>query len=355
MTNAPTAVDPDLISTVTQFFSQKSDHETVARAEAAGLLDDLWSATEDLGLPLVGIDENRGGSGGSLFDTLAVLQSAAAYAVPLPLAETYLAGWLLAGAGIDVPAGPLTIVPPGAAGGLSLKGDRIVGSARGVPWARHAGTIVALVDGPDGATVVAFGSAEAEIEQHSDLAGQPLDALTVDAAVSARAPSLASLDDLFLRGALVRSAQIAGGLESISELTRSYVNERVQFGRPVGKFQAVQQHVVILAQRAVMTTLSVTRAAQALSVGDGSFEICSLKLVANQNAIEAVRSAHQAHGAIGMTQEYRLQQLTRRLNSWLLDFGTEKELAPRLGAVAADAESFAAVVTATDGTVSVAP
>lgn len=350
-TTASPSVDTDLVAMVAQFFERKSNHETVARAEQAGRLDELWTATEGLGLPLVGIDEEHGGSGGTLLDVLAVLEVAAAHAVPLPLAETHLAAWLLASAAIDVPAGPMTVAPGGAYDDLRLTDGRLTGTAHDVPFIGGVDTVIALV----GTQVVGVPAEGLELVAHRDLAGQPRGTVRFDSPVSVRAETTVSPDDLLLRGALLRAAQMAGALEAISELTRAYVGERVQFGRPVGSFQAVQQHVVTLAQGAAMTTLSVARAAHAAMTGDGSLEICSAKLVANQNAITGTRASHAAHGAIGMTQEYRLQQLTRRLNTWLLEFGTERQLASRLGASVAGSNTFAAVITAADGTVEVSP
>ncbi|MDJ0114286.1 acyl-CoA dehydrogenase family protein, partial [Rhodococcus erythropolis] len=64
-------------------------------------------------------------------------------------------------------------------------------------------------------------------------------------------------------GAFLRSVQMAGAMESVSTLTRRYVSERVQFGRPIAQFQAVQQHIVTLAQMASMSTLAVDRTAHA--------------------------------------------------------------------------------------------
>ena len=349
MSTTTPSVDADLIGTVEQFFNRKSDHAAVSQAEADGRADDLWTATEHLGLPLVGIDEDAGGSGGTVLDLLAVLRIAASQAAPLPLAETHLAAWLLASAGLDIPTGPMTIVPGAPDDSLRLVDGRLTGTAHDVPFAGAVETVVALVDG----RVVAASADQLEFSDQRDLAGQPRGNVTFDVPVALDAESPVTADDLLLRGALVRSAQIAGALEATSKLTREYVGQRVQFGRPVGSFQAVQQHVVTLAQGAAMTSLAVTRAAVATLVGDGSFEICSLKLVANQNAIAGVRAAHQAHGAIGMTQEYRLQQLTRRLNTWLLEFGTERQLATRVGAFVAGSNSFAATITAADGTVEV--
>jgi acyl-CoA dehydrogenase len=297
---------------------------------------------ESLGLSHLGIDDTDE-STGTLLDLIAVVQRAAAQATPVPLVETSLAAWLLRQAGLDVPSGPLTVAS--AAADARFDGAHLQATLAAVPWGRSADALVVLLDGINGSSTVALvGPESCQVRNGTDLAGQPRDDVSIEGAALCSAPVAVSPDALFLRGALLRSAQIAGALEATSQLTRRYTAERVQFGKPVASFQAVQQHLVSLEQAATLTSLNVDRAAAAARSADGEFEICALKLVANQSAVLGMRSAHQAHGAIGMTREYPLQQLTRRLNTWRLDYGTERQLAPRLGTSAAEG-SFHGLVT----------
>jgi acyl-CoA dehydrogenase len=337
MTDHP---DADLVALVEDYFLKTFSPDVVADAERDGLSPQLWAATEELGLPLIGIDEQHGGSGGSLPDLLAVAEGTGRHAVPLPLAETSLAAWLFARAGAEVPTGPLTIVPDGSE--LSLTGNRLSGRATHVPWARGARRVVALVDG----RVVTIDPARLDITAGTDLAGMPRD--TVDAADIEVDASEADVraDDVLLRGALLRAAQIAGAISAAFELTNRYVEQRVQFGKPVGAFQSVQAHLVELAEVSALTSLCVQRAGAAALRGPASLEIVATKSVANRNAGLAARAAHQAHGAIGMTREYSLQLLTRRLHTWRGDFGDETALNLRLGAAVGGTGGIAATVTA---------
>jgi len=78
--------------------------------------DATWRALADAGLPWVGVDAERGGSGGTFADACDVLWELGAGAVPVPVAETgMLAGWVLAAAGLAVPDGPTTfaVAPSG--------------------------------------------------------------------------------------------------------------------------------------------------------------------------------------------------------------------------------------------------
>lgn len=344
------AADPELVSAVGDFFAEQSGHEIVARAEQEGMPAKLWTEASALGLHLVGIPENRGGSGGALPELLAVLRLAARNAAPLPLAETHLAAWLLAESGIALPSSAecLTIAPGNPSDRLRIEGERATGTLSDVPWAKAAARVVALVSAAQagsGHLVVSVDPAACERRGGFDLAGQPRDHLTlvnvpVEVTHSPHGP-----DALLMRGALLRAAQIAGAIEAASALTQNFTAQRVQFGKPVSAFQAVQQHLVTLAQAAAMTAVAVDRAGFAAAQRPASFEICAAKVVANDSAAMAAAAAHQAHGAVGMTREYRLQQFTRRLSTWRAEFGTSEDLEPRLGGASPPAASFSRLIT----------
>jgi acyl-CoA dehydrogenase len=339
--------DPELLGLVEDYFSKTFTPDVVAGVEHGGLPHRLWAQTEELGLPLIGVDESLGGAGGSILDLVAVADGAGRYATPLPLVETALAAWLLASAGVVVPPGPLTVVPDTT--GLSLADNRLTGRARHVPWARSVRRAVAVI----GTHVVSIDPARLDITPGTDLAGMPRDTMTANNIDVDIHRSDLEADALLLRGALLRSAQIAGAISAALDLTNRYVRQRVQFGKPIGAFQAVQAHVVELAEASALTELCVQRSAVAAIHGQASLEIVATKSVANRSAGLAARAAHQAHGAIGMTQEYALQLITRRLNTWRGDFGDEVTLNIRLGAAVAGAGGIAACGTSVGSTVGI--
>jgi acyl-CoA dehydrogenase len=130
---------------------------------------------------------------------------------------------------------------------------------------------------------------------------------------------------------------MAGALERMSQMTVEYTNERRQFGRPVAQFQAVQQHLVSGAQDGALVTMAAEVAAREADRGPAHFEIAAAKLLANQAAFTATRAAHQAHGAMGMTQENPLHHLSRRLWAWRSEYGDEHFWSTRLGGAVAAA------------------
>lgn len=324
------------------------DEVLAEHGSAAGTEDDvdnfetIWSGVARLGFTLVGVAEEYGGSGGTLRDTLTVVRSIAQHAIPLPLAETALAGWLLSRAGASVPEHPLSIAP-----GLHpddefrLSEGKASGVLHDVPWGSRVGGVVALALHNQGTELVVIDPKRCEVKRGSDLAGQSRDALTLDEVPVEILTSTVDFDEFHWRAALLRAAQITGALAAVDGLTRRYTGERVQFGKPIAAFQAVQQHIVTIAQAAELTAMSLWRACWAAEVASGSFEVCAAKLVANESARVAIRASHQAHGAIGMTREYPLHRFTRRLNVWRHEFGTEAQLAAHLGAAVSQAPSLA--------------
>jgi acyl-CoA dehydrogenase len=338
--------DSDVAGLANSLFAGKVGHDLVLEAETSPLLRGLWDLLAGLDVPGIGIAEAAGGSGGSLADVVALLEAAGRHAVPLPLLEHHLALWLVTGSGGRVAgSAPWTVAPPQAS--LALAGTTVTGTLRDVAWGGAADRVVALIETGAHASVVVLDPADATaVRPGRDIAGQPRDALTFSDATAEVHRCAVTADQLAQRGAVLRAAQMAGAMAAVYDLTQRYTGQRQQFGRPIGKFQSVRTHLVFLAQMAVMTQVSVDRAAAAVESGrEASFAAYAAKLLANQNAAVAIKSGHQAHGAIGMTREYPLQDLTRRLNAWRGDWGTEQALADRIGAAVAGARRIATVAT----------
>jgi acyl-CoA dehydrogenase len=135
----------------------------------------------------------------------------------------------------------------------------------------------------------------------------------------------------------MRSLAIAGALETLLAMCVDYAQTRVQFGRPIGKFQAIQQNLAILAGQAVAAGAAADIAAEAFTRGLPLAEIAAAKIRAGEAATIAAGIAHQIHGAIGFTQEHSLHFFTKRLWSWRDEFGNEAEWGLALGRLAASA------------------
>jgi acyl-CoA dehydrogenase len=134
----------------------------------------------------------------------------------------------------------------------------------------------------------------------------------------------ARLDRLQLRavGAAFRAQQIAGALERVMAMTTQYAMDRTQFGRPIGKFQAVQQSLAVLAGQ---TAAAGAAAAMAAEETIRLLPVAVAKARCGEAAGIGAAIAHQVHGAIGFTHEHALHFLTKRLWSWRDEFGNETE------------------------------
>lgn len=318
-------------------------------ASEDGWAPDLWQTLEAAGLPLVGVPEAQGGAGGGWPEIAAVARAAGRYPAPVPLAETAaLAGWLLAEAGLPIPAGPLAVAPTRPNDRLKIVADGdgwlLRGEAGRVPWASQATAIVVLAPRGDAgggeAMVACVPPSVCTVQPGTNLAGEPRDRVIFEGVrlgpdVVARVTVAA--DHLMVRGALVRAIQIVGALDRVLELTVGYVQARTQFGRPLGRFQAVQQELARLAGEAIASAAAVDAAVRAVGGEHGAMAVAAAKVRTGEAASAGARIAHQLHGAIGFTHEHQLHQLTTRLWSWRDEFGAEREWAARLGRFAAAA------------------
>jgi len=217
-----------------------------------------------------------------------------------------LGHWALSEAGVEAPGGLVTVAS-------SPEASR-------VPYGRRADWIIV----PSGAGARLAPLASVPVEPGENLAGEERDNVRLQEPGS---QITVAPDALWLRGALVRAVLMAGALEEISRLSLSHARERHQFGRPIGTFQAVQAHLVAIAQQAALVAVAV----EAAVARQEAFEIASAKLLAGRAAITATRAAHQVHGAVGVTRAHPLSVQTRRLWAWRCEYGDEQLWAEILG------------------------
>ena len=135
-------------------------------------------------------------------------------------------------------------------------------------------------------------------------------------------------------GAFIRVALAAGALDAALAMSIDHVNTRQQFGKPLGKFQAVQQSLAVFAVEAAAVNVAGAAAAAALDCGDASFEIAAAKLRTNMAIGIGTGIAHQVHGAIGFTRDYPLHPLTRSLMRWRSECGNDAYWSGVLGGLA---------------------
>ncbi|MBW8294596.1 acyl-CoA dehydrogenase family protein [Sphingopyxis sp.] len=129
---------------------------------------------------------------------------------------------------------------------------------------------------------------------------------------------------------------MAGAMGQALALSIEHVNTRQQFGRPLGKFQAVQQSLAVMAcevraVEAAAAALATRLDAVGLDPAAADFEIAAAKLRANRAVGVVTAIAHQVHGAIGFTREYDLNRVTIPLMRWRGAHGNDAYWALILG------------------------
>jgi acyl-CoA dehydrogenase len=261
----------------------------------------------------------------------AVLRAAAATALPLPVAETALAGWFLAQQGIEPPAGPLSIASFVEDDKLSFESGRVSGRLARVPWGRNAVGVVAIANG----TFLLLDPRSAMITRGVNMAAEPRDTIEFHEATPLAVGATADEERMLCRCAAVRALQLGEAAARGLEISVEYAGQRKQFGRPIGGFQAIQHQLAAAAGEVASARIAAQQAYLALAAGKNVLFGCAIaKARANDAAGTVARIAHQVHGAIGFTQEYQLHRFTRRIQSWRGEFGASAFWNRRLGELA---------------------
>ena len=330
--------------TAEKIFADLADAQAINHDKQGTWKAPLWQALSEAGLPLAWVPDRLGGSGASLAEGFSVLGAAGRFAVAVPLAETMLAGWLLAQAKITSPEGEMTVIPASPKDRITLNSDgSLSGRARGVPFARQAKHFAVLTSGNGGWSIALVDATKGRIEAGLGLGGDNSDTVTLDKVqpiITRPAPKGLDQNALMLMGGVARSLQIAGALESMLDISVRYSNERVAFEKKISKFQAVQHNLARLAGESAAALAAATSAADTIAnasaFDDAVFlEAASAKIRCSEAAEKGSAIAHQVHGAIGFTIEHILHRYSLRALAWRDDFGSESFWAVELGKLVA--------------------
>ena len=271
----------------------------------------LWAQLEATGLADALLSEANGGAGLGLGQVFGVLEQCGAHALPLPLGETMVARALLAQAGAARPAGCIAL-------------------ARGECLA-DGGLRCALVrSGQVAAAVLVQAGTEWRLLGTGDAQAIP-QALALDTVLTwttaqvQAAPAVAvdgALDVRTLQAAMV-APQMAGALSSVFQRSLQYANERQQFGRLIGKFQAIQHQLAVMSGHVFAARMAAQLGCSGAGVVPDRLRVATAKARCSEAALVVAELAHAIHGAIGFTEEYDLQLFTRRLHAWRQTAGSE--------------------------------
>ncbi|MFT7221645.1 MAG: acyl-CoA dehydrogenase [Candidatus Azotimanducaceae bacterium] len=309
--------------TLNRVLTDLCDPHVVDRSESGEWAASLWDTLTETGLTAAGIPEAAGGSGGDIEDSLLVIKEAARFAAPVPLAEHFIAGMLLSQCGGVISPEPHTV----GVGDFSLdESFMLTGSASGVAFGRWAKFMVVVARHPQGDKLCRVSISECSVDEYPSVAGEPRDDVTVSMTLDAADVFDAGedLDSKILHlGAATRCGMMAGALESVLELSVQYSMDRTQFGRPISKFQAIQQQLAVMAGEVAAAQMAGHAAAAAVASGE-ELDIAIGKARVGEAVSACTDIAHQVHGAMGYTMEHSLNHRTRRLWCWREEYGNER-------------------------------
>jgi alkylation response protein AidB-like acyl-CoA dehydrogenase len=310
--------------------------------EAGGGFDDgLWRAMVEQGWPAVELSEEDGGLGLGPVEVAVLAEEVGRRAAPAPFTTTVLAlGALVAGGELDiagrVAAGdaiacvawsrnPGAVRAQRSGGGQSGDGWIVTGRTDPAPYAPSAAVAVVTASTPKGPVLVSVDldavgrpAREPAMDRTRELGwlefeNTPATALGGEEAVVA----------LVDRGATFAAAEMLGGASQALDLAVEYAKERVQFGRPIGSFQAVKHRCADMLVDVEGMRSSTYWASWCISAAtdDASIAASTAKVWTSDASKRVMASSLQVHGGIGFTWEHDLHLFLKRAQLDQLSFG----------------------------------
>ncbi len=259
----------------------------------------LWRKLAGLGVTALAVPERWGGLGASLLEVAVAAEELGHHPLPGPAVESFAAvPVLLAGLGDGELAGRW--LPGLAAGDLTAT----IALPPQVPYAADAAAADVVLLADRGTLWLAAPAATrrsvdrartvSTVSRQQELASGPAVAAAVARAFDA--------------GALACAAQLLGAGRALLEASVRHAAQRVQFGKPIGAFQAVKHHLAGVAIGLEFARPLLGAAAAALAAGDATAarDVSAAKVACTDAAYRAARTALQVHGAIGYTEELDL-------------------------------------------------
>jgi acyl-CoA dehydrogenase len=299
------------------------DHCTprVVRAiEAGGGADGLATTLERSGFYALLASEEHGGGNAGWPAYQEIVKLCGVYALPLPLPQT-IAARALVRTQDQLPNALITFAPQ------LLRYDDGTLKAALVPFARTASFVIGSI--ADALVLLPVAGAHL---QATGIHGSLTASLHWERGAGTALDSPATPQQFQALGAAVHASLLAGAMMRVFDLTMGYANERTQFGKPIGKFQAIQHQLSVMAEHVAAAAIA---AESAFHTPAGALPAPAACAVAKARASEAAQliasMAHAVHGAIGVTEEFDLQLFTRRLHEWRLAHGSESHWNRELG------------------------
>ena len=308
--------------------------------------EDRWRTICEMGLLGMLAPEALGGMGMCLTDFIGIAEAAGYVALPEPLVEL---------AGITIP-----LLARLRSEGFADAGD-LLGAAMGgnvIALGQPANRLVANADSAialvlaDGDELHIADRIDVQLERQESF--DPFRRLNaVDWSPSPATKVATGWGDTAERGALLAAAQMIGLAQRCIDVSVAYAKDRMQFGKPIGSYQAVK-HLIANAQVKVEFARPVVHAAAAeLPLGSlaARARVAHAKIAAGAAADCAARAAVQVHGAMGMTWEVDVHFFLKRImalnQAWGTPHAHQKTVIERIVALPTGPDlTFASALTA---------
>lgn len=297
-------MDKLLTDALENLLAKCSTPNVIRAAERDSNISELWNLLDQSGFANALLPESQGGAGLNLHAAYPLLELCGKYALPVPLAETMLARAALQQSGITPPEGPITMAWTQDAAPISVHYGKVA------EWV--------LLQSPSGTQLLPISLATV------GTALFPLDAqLSWPAHCWDTHTPIEGIPNLQILLACTTTAQLVGLALTVFNYTLKYANEREQFGRKIGRFQAVQQQISVMAEHVFAARMASTIACLSANWQPDPARVAIAKAYVSETVHDLAQIAHAIHGAIGITEEYDLQLYTRRLYQGRLTAGTE--------------------------------
>lgn len=334
-----------LRDSIRDYLEKEVPFDRIRKLERDGGVDtELWSYLAKAGFLGLPFSEELGGGGGELSDLAVVLEELTRRAVVIPFMETMACGIAIARFAEPSASRPLieaiaggrtTISPaieeqtgPSTAFAMPLVDGRISGTKRFVDYGQHVTQhlVAAMEQGDQGLFLVDANGPGVATLPVRHMGRTPQTHVSYSAAPARKVAGPEAVTFLLRLLRTLTAIQCAANAQKALEQTTEYVSMRVQFGRPIGTFQAVQHHCANMATMTLGARFLAYEAVWKLDHGQADDRaIARAKAWASKAATEVPMLAHQLHGGIGYTEEYDLHFFSRRGKERAVAWGSSEE------------------------------
>jgi acyl-CoA dehydrogenase len=308
-------MDSLLLDSLVRLLDEISSPAAVRRAEQNGDVADMQRAINESGFLGALVREAQGGSGLALADVAPLFVGAGRYLLPVPFAETMVARAVISRVGREFPPDAAIMLWPATPDGRLRSQIAPLGARSSLALVQRGETFELLP---------------------TNVRARAADPFQMTTAVpDFKARSLLNFTlsqvDLLNWAAAITAANMAGAMDQMLAMSLTHVNDRRQFGRSLGKFQAIQQQLSVFAEKTAAAQVAAHIGLSETHLALDGWRVAVAKSTVNEAAGACAAIAHAVHGAIGISQEHDLQLYTRRLKRWQISFGSEAYWARQVG------------------------